>query len=197
MLAARAFYAMKLPRIPARIAVITVITNVALSLLLVGSGPVFERLLRGTDLAARLGGSEEASLWFSGAAGLALATALAGVLQMTLMLTALKRQRPELKLAGVGFTAFRAAAMCLPTGIAVYWVAKSLPPAGEGFIIVAQRGIAPVLAGIFAYTLVASLLDTDEYRECWRAIRGRKRKGQDQAKGKQDQDDEDDDEEEE
>jgi len=197
MLAARAFYAMKLPRVPARIAVITVVTNVVLSLLLVRSEGVCERVLAGTRLAESLGGPAVAAQWLSGAAGLALATTLAGVLQMILMLGALKRQRPELKLSGAGFTAFRAVAMCVPTGVAVYWVAKSLPPAGEGFIIVAQRGIAPVLAGIFAYTLVASLLDTDEYRECWRAIRGRKRKGQDQAKGKQDQDDEDDDEEEE
>jgi putative peptidoglycan lipid II flippase len=211
MLAARAFYAMKLPKIPARIAVTSVIINVVLSVLLVRAlftateaapGGIFESWLRDTRLAARLGGPREASLWLSGAAGLALASTLSATLQMILTLSALKRQRPELKLGGVAVTALRAAAMCVPTGLFVYWVTKSLPPTGEGFIIVAQRGIAPVLAGIFAYTLVASLLDTAEYREAWRALRGRKKKdnGKDKKNSRDgggDEDDEDEDDEDE
>jgi len=205
MLAARAFYAMKLPKVPARIALVTVAVNVGLSLVFVLWGGHSAALLEGTRLAARLGGAREASLWLSGAAGLALASTLSATLQMVLTLSALRRERPDLKLGGVAFTALRAAAMCVPTGIFVHWVIMSLPPTGEGFIIVAQRGIAPVLAGVFAYTLVASLLDTAEYREAWRALRGRKRKSADTGKGGKkagggeddDEDDEDEEEEEE
>ncbi len=203
MLAARAFYAMKRPEIPARIAVRTVAVNIVLSLVLVLWGGYSSELFEGTALAGSLGGPAEASRWLSGAAGLALASTLAATLQMVLMLAALRRERPEMKLFGVAATAIRVVAMCVPTGIAVYWVTKSLPPTGEGFIIVAQRGIAPVLAGVFAYTLVASLLDTAEYREAWRALRGRKKKpaeaGKDgkKARGGEDGDDEDDEDDEE
>jgi len=202
MLAARACYAMRRPEVPARIAVISVAVNIGLSLLLVRSGAVWAKLLAGTDLARWLAGplpagADEplkaqaalAAQWLSGAAGLALATTLAGCAQMTMLLAALKRERPELKLSGLGGSAVRIVGMSVLTGVVIRWVMLSLPPTGEGFIIVAQRGIAPAAAGAFAYTLLASLFDAEEYREFWEMLRGRKKK-------KKDGDEEDDDEEE-
>lgn len=218
MLSARAFYAMKRPKIPARIAVITVAVNIALSLLLVRAlftateaapGGIFESWLKDTRLAEWLGGPLPANLldeaarvqalhkqaaaaarWFSGAAGLALATAVAGLVQMALLLGALRRERREVELGPVALAALRAAALSVLTGVCVYWVVNSLPPAGEGFIIVAQRGIAPPVAAVFVYSLLASLLDVREYREFWKALRGDKKK----KDKKQDADDEEDDE---
>lgn len=175
MLAARALYAMKLPRVPARIAVITVAANLGLSLLLVRSGPVAAAILARTRLGA---GAAE---WVSGAPGLALATMLAGLLQATLMLRALRRACPGLDLEPPAWSGLRTAGMSVLAAIVAHLVMRSLPPTGEGFVVVAQRAIAPVLGAVFAYWLIASLAEADEYREFWKALRRGKAKkeGQD------------------
>lgn len=174
MLSARAFYAMKKPWVPAKIAFVTVGVNLTLSLLLVRSGGVALALFKALDV----GGARELALWVSGAPGLALATSTALVLHAVLLLVALRRERPGLKLSPIGVTVVRSLALSAITAVVVNWILKSLPPDGEGFIIAAQRGIAPLLVGAFAYWLAASLVDAREYRELWRAIRPRKKDGE-------------------
>lgn len=192
MLASRALYAMKLPRIPARIAVISVIVNIALSLLLVRSDTVLVGLLRDNRLAGKLGGPEAAAGWVSGAAGLALASAVAGIVQMALLLVALRRERKDLDLGPVGVCAVRSLGMTVLTALALhYWVIPSVPPSGEGFMIPLQRAVAPAAAAVFLYTLIASLLGIEEYREFWRAVRGKKKPGKKDGEEEDDNDDED------
>jgi putative peptidoglycan lipid II flippase len=194
MLASRALYALKRPGVPARIAVISVVVNIALSLLLVCSGEFVRKHLGGTKLADGLGGAEIASQWISGAAGLALASALAGVVQMILLLAALRRERKDLDLGPVGVCAVRSLGMTALTAMALhYWVIPSVPPTGEGFMIPLQRAVAPAIAAVFLYTLIASLLGVEEYREFWRAVRGKKKSQKKDGGGDDDEDDDDDD----
>jgi putative peptidoglycan lipid II flippase len=197
MLAGRAFYAMKKPWAPAKVALVTVAVNLILSVMLVGSERSALSFFRWLGAAAE-GGSfgklvgwtgldrtdaPELSLWVSGAPGLALATCVAIWLQAVLLLGALRRARAELRIGALGWSVLRTFALCAITAIIVNWVKNSLPPDGEGVIIVLQRGIAPPVAGAFAYWLAASLVDAKEYRELWSTIR-RKKKDEKDKKGK-------------
>jgi putative peptidoglycan lipid II flippase len=191
MLAGRAFYAMKKPWVPAKIALVTVGVNLALSLLLVGArgpaesffgwlgagarGESLGKLLAWTGLGAG-GAPARAALWVSGAPGLALATCVAISLQAVLMLVSLKRERQDIQLASLGWSLLRTAGITAVTAVVVDWVVGSLPPEGEGAIIIFQRGLAPPVLGGFAYWLAASLVDSREYRELWIVIRRKKRK---------------------
>ncbi len=200
MLASRAFYAMKKPWVPAKIAVITVVVNLVLSVLLVSAreeaGAVFRALGMGAEGGAggvlldshALREADAPAVWVSGAPGLALATCSAIWLQAVLLLGALRRERGELKLEALGWTLLRTAALCGVMAVVVHWVRYSLPPQGEGFLVVAQRGIAPAVLGGLAYWLVASLVDAREYRELWAVIRP-KRKKKDKEEDRPDQKD--------
>jgi len=188
MLASRAFYAMKKPWVPARIAVITVAVNLVLSFLLVRAGDLADSVFGALSLGQGGGASgvlldphalreaDRPALWVSGAPGLALATCSAVWLQAVLLLGALRRERGELRLEPVAWTLLRTAALCALMAVVVNWVRNSLPPQGEGFLVDPQRGIAPVIVGGFAYWLVASLVDAREYRELWAIIRPRRKK---------------------
>ncbi len=172
MLAARAFYAMKKPWVPAKIAFVTVTVNLVLSLLLVGGrGPA-------TALFRTMGAAEAgaAARWVSGAPGLALATATAISLQALLLLGALGRECKALRLGPLGWALLRTAAITGVAAVVINLVKASLPPEGEGFLVVLQRGVAPPVAGAFAFWLMASLVDAREYRELWRTIRRKKKK---------------------
>ncbi|MHC4915591.1 MAG: hypothetical protein ACYTGB_08875 [Planctomycetota bacterium] len=81
-----------------------------------------------------------------------------------------------MKLEPLGWSMLRTFAITAITAVVLNWVKNSLPPDGEGALIVIQRGIAPPVLGAFAYWLVASLVDSKEYRELWSLIRRRKKK---------------------
>jgi peptidoglycan biosynthesis protein MviN/MurJ (putative lipid II flippase) len=191
MLASRAFYARKRPWLPAKIALVTVAVNLVLSVLLVNSHDVAEsvfgwlggcargsswgHLIRWTGVGTP-GAPESAAGWVSGAPGLALATCTAIWLQAVLLLGALRRECRGLKLEPLGWSMLRTFGITAVTALVLNWVKNSLPPDGEGVLIVIQRGIAPPVLGAFAYWLVASLADSREYAELWKTIRRRKKK---------------------
>lgn len=52
-------------------------------------------------------------------------------------------------------------------GIVVWAVRESLPPEGKTAVQIAQRGIAPVIIGIMAYSVASSSLLSREYEELW------------------------------
>ncbi len=176
MLAARAFYAMKKPWVPAKIAFVTVAVNLVLSLLLVRSESIAGSVFRSLDVTDPAG----AVRWVSGAPGLALATATAISLQAVLLLGALGRECKGLRLSPLAWTLLRTVAITGITAIVIDWVKSSLPAEGEGFLVVFQRAVAPLIAGVFAYWLTASLFEAREYGELWRVIRRKKKKDEDE-----------------
>jgi putative peptidoglycan lipid II flippase len=197
MLSSRAFYAMKRPWVPAKIALVAVGVNLVLAVLLVGAHDDASAFFKWLGVGEK-GGSvgllldahplvkkaDTPAQWVSGAPGLALSTCVATWLQAVLLLGALKRARTSLRLESLAWTALRTFALCAITAVVINWVRNSLPPEGEGLIIPLQRGIAPPVLGAFAYWLAASLVDAREYRELWSTIRSkRKRKVKDDEKG--------------
>lgn len=59
--------------------------------------------------------------------------------------------------------------------IVVWATRESLPPEGKTWVQIAQRGLAPVIVGIMAYSVASSSLMSREYEELWGMFR-RKRK---------------------
>jgi putative peptidoglycan lipid II flippase len=187
MLGARAFYAMKRYWIPATVAVITVVLNLLVGSLLVWSpNSAFAVIGRAC---ARWGGETWVRTWFGGSAGLAFATCLAGWVQAGLMLVVLRRVHSDLRLELLAASFARICGVAAASALVVNWVMTSLPPDGEGQMIVIQRGVAPAILGLLAYWLAASLADVPEYRELCSLLRRKKRGG-----GEGDDGDDDDDE---
>ncbi len=74
-------------------------------------------------------------------------------------------KRPEsLNVQQAIFTSLAAAAIM---GIVVWATRESLPPEGKTAIQIAQRGLAPVIVGVMAYSVAASALMSREYEELW------------------------------
>jgi hypothetical protein len=138
---------------------------------------------------ARWGGETWVRTWFGGSAGLAFATCLAGWVQAGLMLVVLRRVHSDLRLELLAASFARICGVAAASALVVNWVMTSLPPDGEGQMIVIQRGVAPAILGLLAYWLAASLADVPEYRELCSLLRRKKRGG-----GEGDDGDDDDDE---
>ena len=142
----RAFYSLKDPATPVRVATYMVGLNLLLNLALVG--PLEE-------------------------AGLALATAISGTLQFVVLLLLLRRRLPALMDAGITPSFLRSLALSLVMGAAVWAIVAHLLPEGAS---VATRGLRvgiPVAAGMGIYLLASLLLRTPESSGFLRALRRR------------------------
>lgn len=146
----RAFYARGDSRTPVRAAVIAMLCNLAFNLALVG--PLQET-------------------------GLALATSLAAVVNLAILATALRAKIGPFVDPGFAArilrTIFNAAVMGgLCVGMYV-WV-SGLALGSEGFVRNGIEALVPVVGGVLAYWIGASVLRIPEYRELRRVFRERR-----------------------
>ncbi len=139
----RAFYSLKAPGVPARVAGAMVGANLALNLTLV---------------------------WTMAEAGLAAATAVCAALQVGL-LTYLLGRRVRLELAALGMSALKTAvataAMAVACRQALAWL-----PADGSLAVKALRVAAPTAAGGAVYLLAAAVTGSEELRQIARRLRG-------------------------
>ncbi len=142
----RAFYSLKLPSVPAKVAGAMVALNLALNLTLV---------------------------WPLQEAGLALSTAACAALQVCILYALLARR---VSLEGMGkllVTALKTAASTAAMALAAWKTLEVLPPDRPGLVFQLLRALLPALAGVVTYFAAATLLRTEQMGILLGALRSR------------------------
>lgn len=130
------FYALQDTRTPVRMAVISVVANIILGVILM------RYLAHG---------------------GLALATSLASMLNLALLLAALSKRLGRLDLGQIGRSALKTVLCSLAMGVAVWLVAAAIIPGLEGGLMPLLLGLAgTILAGMVSYAGFAYLVKNNE-----------------------------------
>ncbi|MGD2174298.1 MAG: murein biosynthesis integral membrane protein MurJ [Candidatus Brocadiaceae bacterium] len=139
----RAFYSMKRPGVPARVAGATVVLNLGLNLTLV---------------------------WPLREAGLALATAICALLQVVALYALLHRRVDLGNGKGLVTTAARTLAATALMGCAAWVTLHALPGAEPGVLLKVARAVVPACAGVLAYGVGAAILRMEELGLVLRAL---------------------------
>ncbi len=109
-------------------------------------------------------------------AGLALATAITGVIQFCLLLFLLRRRLPELRGLGLLPSFYRSLSISIVMGVAVWITLAYGSPVGSSTSARALRVVIPMLVGIGIYAAASALLRTPEFLTVASAIRRRFKK---------------------
>jgi putative peptidoglycan lipid II flippase len=141
------FYALQDTKTPVKMAVFSVLTNIVLSLILMG--PMLH-------------------------CGLALATALASMLNFVLLVHALRKRIGALEWGNIAHSAFKSLVCSLMMGAGVWGIALLIIPSGNGNLLFFFSGLMiSIAAGCGLYVLFAFLLKSKELGELSSMIKKR------------------------